>query len=583
MSDDLVSRIRDAMETVTVREDEARATDGRWYRVSIRPHRTTDQRLDGVILSFLDIDILKQTVLAAECARDYAQSIVDTVPVSLVVLDGDRRVVSANARFNSTFANASIAERADLFDLAAGSLDCAPLRRVIEAGVVNRTPFHQLAVQCALPGLGPRDLLVAGSPIQGDGGKPMLLLAIEDVTERRLLEASEKQARVDAERANRAKDLFLATLSHELRTPLSTILMSSQLLQRSETEDSRVRRACAAIERAARNQARLIDDLLDISRIVSGKLILSVQAVDIGEVVRCAVDVLQTRAEAKQIRLELNTCPLRGSVHGDPTRLQQVVTNLLDNAIKFTPPGGRIGVRLESLGNQVRITVTDTGSGIAPDVISHLFDRFVQAESSITRANGGLGLGLAIVRHLVSVHGGEITVESPGVGHGATFIVTLPVASEGVARAVVRKAVVPDVVGVRVLLIDDDDDTREVYSALLVEQGAEVHAVSSAAEGIVAVEQVVPDVILCDIAMVGEDGYSFVQKLRSNPIRSEIPAAAFTALASEEDRMRALASGFRMHLAKPIGADELTIAVAALAAMAGVENAPSSARSRDVS
>ncbi|HER19889.1 MAG TPA: response regulator [Chromatiales bacterium] len=415
---------------------------------------------------------------------------------------------------------------------------------------------------------GRRDLVIATCPIGNAGGDPMLLLAVEDVTERHLLEASERQARVEAEQANRAKDLFLATLSHELRTPLGTILMSAQLLKDTLTDDPKIRRTCAAIERAVGTQTRLIDDLLDISRIVSGKLMLDLQAVDLTSVTQSAVDVAQASADAKGIALELAIHgPLR-ALHGDPARLQQVIANLLNNSIKFTPTGGKIKVSLEAIDETARLTVADTGIGLRAEIVPHLFDRFVQAESAMTRAHGGLGLGLAIVRHIVNVHGGEIRAESPGEDKGATFTVTLPLsAHDGAATSVARRTVTRSISGVRVLLVEDDDDTREACATMLEAQGADVRAAGSVAEGLAALEKFVPQVILCDLAMPGEDGYAFIRKLRSgNRRRRKIPVAALTALAGEEDRRRALESGFQMHLAKPIDADRLATAIATLAA-----------------
>ncbi|MBN1209076.1 MAG: PAS domain-containing protein [Myxococcaceae bacterium] len=567
-ADDLVGRIRETIESITPKEYEVQGLDGRWFRLHIRPYRTVDHRLDGAVLAFLDVDVLKRAVQEAERARDYAQSIVETVPMSLVVLDRNLRIVSANPPFYRSFAaRPNMTEHAELFELAAGALNVPALREATERSLTAHAPFQDLEVECTFPGSGRRDLVVAGCPIQGAGGDLMLLLALEDITERRLLEASEKQARVEAEQANRAKDLFLATLSHELRTPLSAILMSAQLLQKTATEDPRIRRASAAIERAVGNQVRLIDDLLDISRIVSGKLMLDLQAVDLATVVQSAVDVAQISAEAKGIGLELAIHGSLRPVHGDPARLQQVVANLLNNSIKFTPRGGKVVVSLEATDGKAQITVSDTGLGFPAEIIPHLFNRFVQAESSMTRAHGGLGLGLAIVRHIVNVHGGEVRAESPGEGKGATFTVTLPLAAhDGAVAPVARRTVVRSISGVRVLLIEDDDDTREACAAMLEEQGAEVRAARSAAEGLAALERFIPQVILCDIAMPGEDGYAFIRKLRSGSRGREIPAAALTALAGEEDRKRALESGFQMHLAKPIDSDRLAIAVATLVA-----------------
>jgi CheY-like chemotaxis protein len=295
---------------------------------------------------------------------------------------------------------------------------------------------------------------------------------------------------------------------------------------------------------------------------------LELEAVDLASVVQSAVDVAQASATAKGVMLELtivsDLCPL----HGDAARLQQVASNLLNNSIKFTPKGGRITVELQAIDGSAQLTVSDTGIGLRAELVPQLFNRFVQAESSMTRTHGGLGLGLAIVRHIVNVHGGQVRAQSPGEGGGATFTVTLPLApQDGVATSAARRTVTRSIHGVRVLVVEDDDDTREACTTMLEGHGAEVRAARSAAEGLLALEKFVPQVILCDIAMPGEDGYAFIRKLRSgNAGRRGIPAAALTALAGEEDRRRALDSGFQLHLAKPIDAERLATAVATLAA-----------------
>jgi two-component system CheB/CheR fusion protein len=569
--DDLVARIRDTIDKVTPREWEVQSLeDGRWFRLQIRPYRTADDQLDGAILSFVDVDVLRRAVQQAESARDYARGIVETVPIALVVLDSSLRIVSANSAFYEGFAaTPEAAGGAGFFDLAAGAWDVPDLREAIERSLLAGSRFRDLEVLCEFPRGGRKNLSLTGCPIRWGDGSSMLLLAIEDITDRRMLEASEKQARLEAEQANRAKDLFLATLSHELRTPLSVILMSAQVLQQSAADDARIQRASLAIERAAGNQARLIDELLDISRIVSGKLLLDLQPVDLATVVNNAVDIARTAAEAKGVDLQVTIHDSLGPIHGDPTRLQQVVANLVNNSVKFTPSGGKIAVGLDAIDGQARITVTDNGIGISPEILPHLFERFVQADSSMTRVHGGLGLGLAIVRHLVEVHGGEVSAESPGEGQGATFRVLLPLAAkDAVPAASVPRTVARNIAGVRVLLIDDDDDTRGAFALMLHGLGAEVRAAGSAAEGLAAVDAFRPHVILCDIAMPGEDGYAFIRKLRSLPRDrgGQTPAAALTALASEEDRQRALSAGFQMHLAKPIDVARLAAAVGVLSA-----------------
>lgn len=565
---DLAQDVREAIDSITPTECEVQGFDGRWFRLHIRPYRTTEGRYDGAVLSFLDVDTLKRAVQEAERVRDYAQGIVETVPMALIVIDKSLRIESANSPFYRNLATqADAVEHALLFEIAAGALDVPALREAIERGLTASSSFRNVEIQCSLPVSGKRILVISGCPIQGADDEPMLLLAIEDITERRLLEASEKQARLEAEHANRAKDLFLATLSHELRTPLNTILMSAQLLQMTPSTDPRVQRASSAIARAVGNQTKLIDDLLDISRIVSGKLILDLQAVDLESVVHSAVDVARLSAEANGLELEVSVSGALRPAHGDPDRLRQVVANLLDNAIKFTPPGGKIIVSLEAVDEKAELKVKDTGLGLHPEIVPHLFDRFVQAESAMTRRHGGLGLGLAIVHHIVKVHGGEIRAESAGDGKGSEFTVTLPLTAAGATSVTaVKRTVTRTIFDVRVLLIEDDNDTREVCATMLEEHGAEVRATHSVAAGLAALETFVPQVILCDIAMPGEDGYTFIHALRGGDHGSQdTPAAALTALASKEHRKQALESGFQMHLAKPISSEELATAVATLA------------------
>jgi two-component system CheB/CheR fusion protein len=574
-AEDLPGRIRSVIDSMSPREWEVQRQDGRWFRMHVRPYRTTDQRLDGAVLAFLDVDVLKQARKEAESARDYARNIVETVTSALVVLDASLRVLSANAAFLERFSvSGDQIEGKRLFDLGAKLWQAAAVREGLEKGITKLTPFSALEVPTEFPGVGRRVLSLTGRPIVWGNGASMMLLAIDDVTnlraleaERALLLASEKQARLEAERANRAKDLFLATLSHELRTPLSTMLMSAQLLKRLSTEDRRIERASASIERATQAQSKLIDDLLDVSRIVSGKLMLDLGPVGFDAVVQSAMDIAQPAAQAKSLELKLEIAGPIGTVYGDEMRLQQVVNNLLTNAIKFTPHGGRVSVGLERDGDQARLTVTDTGMGIRPDVLPHLFSRFVQADSSVTRTHGGLGLGLSIVRHLVEAHGGRVQAESPGEGKGATFRVTLPLGGAEASKvARTPRASVRGIAGVRVLLVEDDDDTRETYAAMLAELGAEVRAAPSAAAGFLALQEFHPQVVLSDIAMPGEDGFSFIQRVRRlDPDQGgQVPAAAITALASNEERQRALSSGFQMHVAKPIDAARLVDVVSAL-------------------
>jgi two-component system CheB/CheR fusion protein len=453
---DLDRQISEVIATVALRESEVQDRDGLWYRMQIRPYHTTDGRIDGAILSLVDIDGLKRLVGEAQ------------------------------------------------------------------------------------------------------------------------------QARGEAERANRVKDEFLAILSHELRAPLSSMLLYAQLVRRGELEGAKLERAGEAIERGIKMQVQLIDDLLDVSRIVTGKLKLDLQAVDLGVVVEAALEGVRAAAEKKQIRLESMLDPSIGPVLGAPLRLQQVVSNLVINAIKFTPANGRVTVTLTAAGGQARLTVSDTGMGIDPGFLPHVFNRFTQEDTSSTRTYGGLGLGLAIVHHLVEVHGGAVRASSPGAGKGSTFEVTLPlmapraapgdggVRPAGEAPAADGPRSVGDekrLRGRRILVVDDDAGTRDAVAEILTLMGAVVGVAPSADQGMIALEELRPQLLVSDLAMPGQDGLAFIRRVRAlGPEKGgDIPALTLTALVGEEDRQRARAAGFQLHLAKPVDIDLLTRSLVELA------------------
>jgi signal transduction histidine kinase/CheY-like chemotaxis protein len=382
-----------------------------------------------------------------------------------------------------------------------------------------------------------------------------------------------ERARADAEAANRIKDEFLATLSHELRTPLTSLLAwASVLRDAKDDERALLREGIEAIDRNARVQAQLIEDLLDVSRIVSGKLILDVKPLDISAVTRAAIDVVRPAADAKSISIEYLCEPGVGAISADEARLHQVVWNLLSNAVKFTPNAGTITVHVKRDGSHARLTVRDTGHGIPAEFLPRVFDRFRQADSSTTRVFGGLGLGLAIVRHLMELHGGTVSAESEGINQGATFSVTFPLLT---GRKELATVALPNEIigadagsldGLRVLLVDDEPEARTIVGTVIRRAGAELRACASAREGLTELVHWRPDVILSDIAMPQEDGYSFIKKIRSlaREEGGETPAAALTAYAREEDRMQALAAGYQMHLAKPIEPKHLITIVARL-------------------
>ena len=386
-----------------------------------------------------------------------------------------------------------------------------------------------------------------------------------------------QEARHAAELANRTKDEFLATLSHELRTPLTAILGWCQLLTRGKRSEAEIARGLERIESSAQAQTRLISDLLDVSRIVSGKLRLEVQPLDLEPVIEAAIEAIRPAAEAKGIRVRAHVDPSAVVVAGDSNRLQQVFWNLLSNAVKFTPKGGAIEVSLEGRGTQAVLCVSDDGCGIRPQDLACIFDRFRQVDSSTTRRSGGLGLGLAIVRHLVELHGGTVRAESPGENLGARFYVTLPVLpsraqgdvrpAESDGHSERRGEIGQPLAGLRVLVVDDDRETRELIKTILEEGGANVCAVPSVNKAVEALDHHGPDVLVSDIAMPERDGYELIRYVRSREEVSggSVPALALTAFARTEDRSRALLAGFQMHAAKPVEPAELVAMVASLA------------------
>jgi signal transduction histidine kinase/ActR/RegA family two-component response regulator len=372
-----------------------------------------------------------------------------------------------------------------------------------------------------------------------------------------------------AQEANRLKEDFLATLSHELRTPLNALLGWSHMLKSAALDDATRRRALESVERNAHAQAVLINDLLDVSRVMSGKLRLDERPVDLQAVVLAAVDALRPAARAREIDLGVSLAPLSGEVIGDPDRLQQVVWNLLTNAVKFTPPRGRVELAVEPCGGAVQIVVSDNGAGIDRAFLPYVFERFRQGDSSTTRSHGGLGLGLAIVRHLVDLHGGTVTVESEGAGRGSRFTVTLPLRPAPASPAAERAAQqAPSGVlrGVRVLAIDDDQDSRELVLLILNGAGADVLVASSAANALDALDTFSPHVVITDIAMPDMDGYELKAEIVARAGSSAPPIVALTAYAGPDDARRSLEAGFALHMGKPADYDRLVRAIADLSA-----------------
>jgi PAS domain S-box-containing protein len=396
-----------------------------------------------------------------------------------------------------------------------------------------------------------------------------------DITEQREAFKRVEESLAEAEAANRSKDTFLATVSHELRTPLSPILAWVRMLSEGKLSAEQRERALKVIERNAWAQAQIIEDLLDVSRIVEGKMHLQVRMVVLQDVIESALDTIRTAADAKGIRVHAMLDSTTPPIAGDPDRLRQVLWNLLSNAVKFTPKGGRVQVLLERVNSHLEISVKDTGEGMGPHLLPHLFKRFWQADSSTTRTHMGLGLGLAIVRHITELHGGTVLAQSAGPDQGSTFTVRLPLVPYGPVADEprfhpTRREPEPrpqvSLSGLRLLLVDDEPDSNEVIRVFLTSLGADVRVAASAAQAREILSRWPPDVLVCDIGMPEEDGYAFIANLRQSRRQvSEIPAVALTAFASVDDRVRLLAAGFQIHVAKPADPGELSAAIAAVA------------------
>ena len=525
----------------------------------------------------------------AEARRQlaYVEAIYATAPVGLCFVDTDLRYRSINERL------------AEMNGKPVKDHIGRTLREVVPDIADAAEPYYRGVIETGVPILNIESSMVARSgavqhfivsyyPIKDREGRVLgVNVVVMEITQRKTIEnelerllLQEKAAREEAEAANRTKDEFLATISHELRTPLTSILGWARMLVSGTLPEKETRHAQQVIVQSAQSQTRLIDDILDTSRIITGRLKLDAHPVPIERVFQAAVDVIRPSAEAKQIALTVVVDDPRCTVFGDASRLQQAIWNLLSNAVKFTNEGGRIYARLARADGQVEISIADTGVGIEPRFLPHVFERFRQADSSSTRRYGGLGLGLAIVRHIVEMHGGTVSASSPGPGQGATFKVRFPVATsrpqqletsppQSGAKQIVD--VTPRdhgrmLYGVRVLVVEDDPDTLDMLKFILDKRGAQVTTAASAKEALEAVDRSKPDVLVSDVAMPNQDGFELIGRLRSRaPERGgNIPAAALTAYTREEDRQRALSAGFQSYVRKPVDPEELVAVVAGL-------------------
>lgn len=746
---DLAHLASEVIESLTPQEKELKDRQGRWIRMQIRPYKTLDNRIDGAVISLMDIESLKQRISEGKKALDYLFSVAETVRYPIVILDGELKLQSANRAFWKHFKFPSEIEGKSFFSIlkcdgADNHLSTEKMQRLLIETMRSGKEVEDIEVSCNSPSLGQRTLLLSGRSIQWMGETSQdpqaLLLSLEDITERKRTELNlsahrevlemlakgkdleqvlrflahsmqsqsqgtflvairlmvddfeyvaapdlppslqrapgvdvaspepiivsdfseesrwpkfaaeaisvglrgcfitpilsidqkilgtftiyyrdprnpspadwqlvdvvtrtlaiaierkhveekltqvlkrEQEARADAETANHTKDAFLATLSHELRTPLTSILSWAQLIQRQNFEPEKLKHAIKTIEQSAKTQGQLIDDLLDISRIQSGKIAINFTEVDPVDSIKKAVEAVRLIAEKKNVVIETEVNIQSERVWGDPERIQQIVWNLLTNAIKFSEPNSKVQIRVNTVENRqsqyLSIQVIDQGKGIPQKFLTKLFERFSQADSSSIRVHGGLGLGLAIVRDLVRLQGGSVWADSEGPGKGATFTVLLPLKMENSEKTekqktfeetkVQEESEMPDLKGLLVMVVEDDTKTLEVLIETLNSLGAKTIPCSSVAEALVAFDKLKPDILVSDIAMPGEDGYSLMNKIRKlDPSRGgQVLALALTAYASHEDIERAMFAGFQSHMAKPFDTLRFGRAVAELA------------------
>jgi len=549
---DLEPLLAEVIETVSVREHEVQDHEGRWYSLRFRPYKTVDNKIDGAVIMLVDVDKTKRS-------REYAENIIATIRESLLVLDGNLRVLKASRSFYETFkCTPEETEGRPFDDLCTGQLNIPELRRLLNEVVPRNDSFEDFEIERDFDRIGPKTLLLNGRRlVQENGQSVLILLTIRDITERKAL-----QDRIqELVAADRMKNELLALLAHELRNPLAPLRNAVQLLEMPEIDRSTLDQARDMMSRQIKNMSRLIEDLLDVSRITQGKTSLRRERVEIVALLRRAVDLIRHHIEARSQKLSLSLPDEPVYLEGDSTRLEQVFGNLLDNASKFTPPGGQINLTAEAASrngepeHQVVVRVRDDGIGIAPELLPRVFDLFVQAQSSLDRSQGGLGIGLTLVRSLVELHGGAIEAHSDGLGKGSELVVRLPFDPEkqkaGTAAAPASRSTDPQSPR-RILVVDDNVDTAQSLALLLRLKG---HRVEVAHDGPAALETArsfVPEVVLLDIGLPGIDGYEVARRLREEVRLAHALVVALTGYGQEEDRRRARHAGFDHHFTKPV-------------------------------
>ncbi len=508
----------------------------------------------GVVLTFTNVTAFRASVEQAIYEREYTKAILNTVTNPLVVLDAHLRVQSGNRVFYSTFGiSREKAQGVALRDLGDDGWKASGLWAALAALASGSHDFQPFEIERAFPTLGRRTLLFDARRVAGEGDATTVLLAAQDITELKHTEA-------ELQNANRRKDEFLALLAHELRNPLAPIRTGLELIRLAGDTPESVRRLRPIMERQIGQMVRLIDDLLDISRITSGKIVLQRAPTSLAELIQAAVDAQRPAIETSHIELTIDMPPEACMVDVDPTRFVQILSNVLHNAAKFTPPHGKIRCSAAMLPTanplRVAITISDTGVGISKDLLPRVFEMFTQAESATQRHHGGLGIGLALARRLVHMHGGDIAAYSDGLGQGSTFTITMPACEARGTQASTRPLDVPRV-ECRVLIIDDNRDAANMMAMLVEELGASTRIAHDATSGLQALDDTVPDVVFLDIGMPGIDGYETCRQMRRRPSNKAPVIIAVTGWGQPQDKQRALDAGFDAHLTKPVELDAL--------------------------
>ncbi|MCA1600406.1 MAG: PAS domain S-box protein, partial [Acidobacteria bacterium] len=579
----LEALVSEVIENLAGQEKEVQDRDGRWFLVRVRPYMTLDNKIDGAVLLLVDITIQKQ----AEEAKGRLAAIIESSDDAIISKDLNGIIATWNHGAETLFgysAQEAVGKHITML--------MPPERLDEEPGILERirqgkNVGHYETIGQHKDGSN-MDISLAVSPVFNDDGDIVGASRIaRDISARKRVEEElaaglvrEQAARADAEAANRLKDEFLAIVSHEVRTPLNAIIGWIHMLRSGKLSGDQIEKALETIDRNAASQGVIITELLDTSRIISGKMKLDTKSLDVAAIIEAAIEIMRPAAEAKSIEIETKLDPHAGRILGDAARLQQVLWNLMSNAIKFTPKDGRIKIACDRVDKNVTITVKDNGIGIEPSFLPFVFDRFRQADSTSSRTVGGLGLGLSIVRNIVELHGGSILAESKGKDRGATFTVTIPIqhqaqitddefkqerrTTEMSASSGALKGARLD--GVHVMIVDDDADTRELLQIALGSAGAQVKICSSSAEALHVLKTWTADCLVSDIGMPGEDGYDLMKKVRrlKKSENGEIPAIALTGFAGISDQARSNAAGYQVHLSKPVVLTELTLEIARL-------------------